>query len=88
MQKMRRKSFFETRFELLGWEIGKNDGQKNSSAYLPDLPSPPGHEIENGEIKTSIFSQGATWDDFAKKCSRASSFLGGRKTTYKYADLK
>ena len=42
MQKMRRKSFFETRFELLGWEIGKNDGQKNSSAYLPDLPSPPG----------------------------------------------
>jgi len=42
MQKMRRKNFFETRFELLGWEIGKNDSKKNSSAYLPDLPSPPG----------------------------------------------
>ena len=48
MQKMKRKSFFETRFELLGWEIGKNDGQKNSSAYLPDLPSPPD---ENGLVK-------------------------------------
>ena len=42
MQKMRRKSFFETGFELLGWEIGRNDVKKNSSAYLPDLPSPPG----------------------------------------------
>ena len=41
MQKMRRKSFFYTRFELFGWLIGKNDGQKKSSAYLADLPSPP-----------------------------------------------
>ena len=34
MQKMRRKSFFDTRFE--------NDVKENSSAYLPDLPSPHG----------------------------------------------
>ena len=39
MQKMRRKSFFYTRFELLGWEICGNDGRKNSSVYLPHLPS-------------------------------------------------
>ena len=32
---MRRKSFFETRFELLGWEIGKNDGQKNLICLAP-----------------------------------------------------
>ena len=36
------EEFFETRFELLEWEIGKNDVKKNSSAYLPHVPSPPG----------------------------------------------
>lgn len=43
---------------------------------------------DNMTVVLVCFLQGATWDDFAKKCSRASAFLGGRKTTYKYADLK
>ena len=42
MQKIWRKSFFDTRLELLGWEIGENDGKKNSSAYLPHVPCPLG----------------------------------------------
>ena len=29
MMKMRRKSFFENGFELLGWEIGQNDVKKS-----------------------------------------------------------
>jgi len=41
MQNVRRKSFFDTIFDLLGWEIGGNDGKINSSAFLPDLPSAP-----------------------------------------------
>ena len=41
MQKMRRKNFFETRFELFGCEMGQKDVKKNSSAYLPHVPSPP-----------------------------------------------
>ena len=45
MQKMMRKGFFDNRFELLGWEIGGNDGKKNSSAYLPHLPSPLMHRL-------------------------------------------
>jgi len=43
---------------------------------------------DNMTVVLVCFLQGGTWDDFSKKCSRASAFMGGRKTTYKCADLK
>ena len=42
-QKMRRKNLFDTRFELLGSEMGKYDEKINSSGNLPRVPSPLVH---------------------------------------------
>ena len=42
MQKIWRKSFFDTRLELLGWEIGENDGKKTLPPICPMCLSPEG----------------------------------------------
>ena len=37
---MRQKNWFDTGFELIGSERGKNDGKINSSGNLPHVPTP------------------------------------------------
>ena len=67
MLKMRRKNWFDTRFELFGSEIGRNSGKINSSADLPHLPSPPGSaQIRAGRVVEKSFKilpwrSGTTW---------------------------
>ena len=53
---MRRKNWFDIRFELLGSKIGRNSGKINSSADLPHLPSPPGSaQIRAGRVVEKSF---------------------------------